>query len=94
MAVSLNTRFSFLQVILPKMPLMLAARDEAAEFDESDSAAEMFTDDPRYIVSLQLSSQVDNSKRKLVARKTRVLSVQSSPNLGDLSRSASLTEST
>ena len=37
------------QVILPTFPLMLGARDEAAEFDEMDSAtpAEMFNDDPR-----------------------------------------------
>ena len=38
---------STMQVILPTTPLMLAARDEAAEFDESDLVADMFTDDPR-----------------------------------------------
>lgn len=39
-----------LQVILPTFPLMLGARDEAAEFDEMDATtpAEMFNDDPRF----------------------------------------------
>ena len=43
----------FCQVILPTFPLMLGARDEAAEFDEMDSGtpAEMFNDDPRYLES-------------------------------------------
>lgn len=37
------------QIVLPTFPLMLGARDEAAEFDEMDSgtSAEMFNDDPR-----------------------------------------------
>ena len=37
------------QVVPPTFPLMLGARDEAAEFDEMDSStsAEMFNDDPR-----------------------------------------------
>ncbi|KAJ7361751.1 Dynactin subunit 4 [Desmophyllum pertusum] len=41
------------EVILPTFPLMLGARDEAAEFDEMDSntPAEMFNDDPRVVVT-------------------------------------------
>lgn len=43
------------EVVLPTFPLMLGARDEAAEFDEIDSAtpAEMFNDDPRVVVNRQ-----------------------------------------
>lgn len=43
------------QVTLPTYPLMLGARDEAAEFDEMDSStsAEMFNDDPRFVVNRQ-----------------------------------------
>ncbi|XP_078384508.1 dynactin subunit 4-like isoform X1 [Oculina patagonica] len=43
------------EVILPTFPLMLGARDEAAEFDEMDSGtpAEMFNDDPRVVVNRQ-----------------------------------------
>ncbi|XP_068707119.1 dynactin subunit 4-like isoform X2 [Montipora foliosa] len=43
------------KVILPTFPLMLGARDEAAEFDEMDSStpAEIFNDDPRVVVNRQ-----------------------------------------
>lgn len=43
------------EVVLPTFPLMLGARDEAAEFDEIDSgtSAEMFNDDPRVVVNRQ-----------------------------------------
>lgn len=43
------------EVVLPTFPLMLGARDEAAEFDEMDSgtSAEMFNDDPRVVVNRQ-----------------------------------------
>lgn len=43
------------QVIVPTFPLMLGARDEAAEFDEMDSntPAEMFNDDPRVVINRQ-----------------------------------------
>lgn len=43
------------EAILPTFPLMLGARDEAAEFDEMDSAtpAEMFNDDPRVVINRQ-----------------------------------------
>lgn len=39
---------------------MLGARDEAAEFDEMDSAtpAEMFNDDPRLDIKLKIVSDI------------------------------------
>ena len=42
------------QIVLPTFPLMLGARDEAAEFDEMDATtpAEMFNDDPRFVLVL------------------------------------------
>ena len=54
------------------MPLMLAARDEAAEFDESDSAAEMFTDDPRYIMFSSFLVDVYMSK-EISSRNCKIL---------------------
>lgn len=43
------------EIVLPTFPLMLGARDEAAEFDEMDATtpAEMFNDDPRVVVNRQ-----------------------------------------
>ncbi|EDO33773.1 predicted protein [Nematostella vectensis] len=40
-------------VVLPTFPLALAARDEAAEYDEADVNAEMFSDDPRVVADRQ-----------------------------------------
>ena len=44
---------------MPTFPLMLGARDEAAEFDEIDSgtSAEMFNDDPRLVVNCLMMIQ-------------------------------------
>ncbi|XP_032229285.2 dynactin subunit 4 isoform X2 [Nematostella vectensis] len=41
------------EVVLPTFPLALAARDEAAEYDEADVNAEMFSDDPRVVADRQ-----------------------------------------
>ncbi|XP_031573185.1 dynactin subunit 4-like [Actinia tenebrosa] len=41
------------EVVLPTCALALGARDEAAEFDDSDTTAELFSDDPRVVADRQ-----------------------------------------
>ena len=39
----------FLKVSLPTVALLLAAKDDAAEFDESEVTTMKYEDDPKYV---------------------------------------------
>ena len=44
--------FGLLKVDLPTVPLFLAPKDDAAEFDENEVATTKYEDDPKYVCKL------------------------------------------